>query len=65
MRCPQCGAWSLVLETRGPRRRRTCGNNHRYTTIEISFKDWREQQRQQKQRLVRARQTLRNKGYLK
>ena len=35
MNCPQCGAWSSVLETRGTRRRRECGNGHRFTTLEF------------------------------
>lgn len=35
MKCPQCGAWTDVLETRSPRRRRECANGHRFTTIEL------------------------------
>ncbi len=35
MKCPQCGAWTEVLETRGIKRRRECGNGHRFTTEEI------------------------------
>lgn len=39
MKCPQCGAWVQVMETRnkpdGSRRRRyECGNLHRFTTLE-------------------------------
>lgn len=37
--CPQCSAWTRVLETRirkdrATRRRYECGNLHRFTTIE-------------------------------
>jgi transcriptional regulator NrdR family protein len=40
MKCPVCGAWSLVKETRqsptfGYTRRRECGNEHRFTTKEV------------------------------
>jgi transcriptional regulator NrdR family protein len=40
MKCPICGAWSLVKETRqsptfGQTRRRECGNEHRFTTQEV------------------------------
>lgn len=40
MKCPTCGAWSNVLETRnGPhesmRRRRECANGHRFITLEV------------------------------
>ena len=40
MKCPTCGAWATVLETRdGPnettRRRRECGNGHRFWTYEV------------------------------
>ena len=38
MKCPTCGAWSLVLDTRtkkeGMRRRRKCANGHRFVTVE-------------------------------
>jgi hypothetical protein len=34
VKCPQCGAWSQVLSTRGGTRRRECGNLHRFTTCE-------------------------------
>lgn len=38
MKCPTCGAWSLVLDTRtkkeGMRRRRQCANGHRFATVE-------------------------------
>lgn len=34
MNCNQCGAWSLVLMTRAPRRRRECANGHRFWTRE-------------------------------
>jgi len=39
MNCPECGAWSVILETRSStaryRRRRECGNGHKFTTEEI------------------------------
>jgi transcriptional regulator NrdR family protein len=40
MKCPTCGAWSTVKETResklfGFRRRRECANEHKFTTQEI------------------------------
>ena len=40
MKCPQCGAWSLVKDTResknfGHTRRRECANYHRFTTQEV------------------------------
>ena len=40
MKCPECGAWSIIKETRtsptfGYRRRRECGNEHSFTTQEL------------------------------
>lgn len=35
MKCPECGAESSVLETRGTRRRRRCRNGHRWSTDEV------------------------------
>lgn len=40
MKCPECGAWSIIKETRtsptfGYVRRRECGNEHRFTTQEL------------------------------
>ena len=40
MKCPECGAWTLIKETResptfGFRRRRECANYHKFTTQEI------------------------------
>ena len=40
MKCPVCGVWSIVKETRksptfGYRRRRECANEHKFTTQEI------------------------------
>ena len=40
MKCPTCGAWSNVLDTRdGPhettKRRRECANGHRFYTFEM------------------------------
>lgn len=39
MKCPVCGAWSEVLNTRAApnhtiKRRRQCANEHRFTTVE-------------------------------
>lgn len=39
MKCPECDAWATVLETRtredGSRRRTfSCGNLHKFTTVE-------------------------------
>lgn len=44
MKCPICGAWSTVKETRdsslfGFKRRRECGNEHRFTTQEVVIPD--------------------------
>lgn len=41
MKCPLCGTWSTVLETREnsegvTRRRRECANRHRFSSFEIS-----------------------------
>jgi transcriptional regulator NrdR family protein len=40
MKCPTCGAWTLIKETRqsptfGYTRRRECANEHRFTTQEL------------------------------
>lgn len=39
MNCPECGAWTTVRETRLTvmryRRRRECGNGHKFTTEEV------------------------------
>jgi transcriptional regulator NrdR family protein len=41
MKCPECGAWSVILETRDTsvryRRRRECANGHKFTTEEIAL----------------------------
>ena len=39
MKCPECGAWTVVKETRADenntrRRRIQCANMHRFTTLE-------------------------------
>ena len=39
MRCPECGTWTIVKETRistgnTRRRRLECANEHRFTTLE-------------------------------
>lgn len=38
MKCPVCGTWTVVLETRGGRRRRECANLHKFTTQESVVK---------------------------
>lgn len=46
MKCPLCGTWTHVLETReGNRRRRECANHHRFWTLErategIRLQEW-------------------------
>jgi hypothetical protein len=35
MKCPTCGTWTVVNETRGGRRRRECANEHKFSTEEI------------------------------
>jgi transcriptional regulator NrdR family protein len=40
MKCPTCGAWTLVKQTKnsptfGHTRRRECANEHRFTTQEV------------------------------
>ena len=42
MKCPECGAWSLVKDTRdsetfGHMRRRECANYHKFTTQEVAI----------------------------
>lgn len=53
MKCPECGAWSLIKSTResetlGYIRRRECANYHRFTTQETVVPEAtiKEQQRQ-------------------
>jgi transcriptional regulator NrdR family protein len=44
LKCPECGAWTEILETKQIRntntirRRRECGNGHRLTTHETFVK---------------------------
>ena len=35
MKCPVCGTWTVVKESRGIRRRRECANEHKFTTEEV------------------------------
>lgn len=42
MKCPTCGAWTLVKQTTtsptfGHIRRRECANEHRFTTKEVAI----------------------------
>lgn len=43
MRCPYCNTWTETKDTRvttdGVRRRRQCGNGHRFTTDEVARAD--------------------------
>lgn len=44
MKCPVCGVWSIVKETRksptfGYKRRRECANEHKFTTQEVVIPD--------------------------
>jgi hypothetical protein len=32
--CPECKAWTRVVQTTGSTRRRECANGHRFTTEE-------------------------------
>lgn len=64
MKCPWCNAWTIVLETRqGSKRRRECGNGHRYRTVEIT--DAHYELVMLERRLRTARAVLRLKGYLR
>ncbi len=62
MKCPVCGAWSLVKTTResptfGHTRRRECGNEHRFTTKEI-FIPQEEIDKERRSRLENMRERL-------
>ena len=35
VKCPECGAWTDVIGSREGKRRRECGNGHRFSTKEI------------------------------
>lgn len=63
MKCPHCGVWTRTVETRGTRRRRECGNGHRFTTIEVT--EMLKQFIEHEDRLRKARRILHQKGYLK
>ncbi len=39
MKCPTCGAWSVVKRTTGDERRRECANLHRFTTREVAIEE--------------------------
>jgi transcriptional regulator NrdR family protein len=46
MKCPRCGSWSTVAETREAehgttRRRRVCANKHRFTSVELPLTAYR------------------------
>jgi transcriptional regulator NrdR family protein len=40
VKCPKCNAWTDVLETRSPRRKRECANGHRFSTMELVEDDY-------------------------
>jgi transcriptional regulator NrdR family protein len=57
MKCPECGAWTVVKETRADennsrRRRIECANMHRFTTLETVIA--RKTQLRQKQKAAEA-----------
>jgi len=64
MKCPQCDAWSLILETRSSpiryRRRRECANGHLFTTEELVVPDEQiEQERSERLKKIRAEEVKR------
>lgn len=50
MKCPMCGAWTRVLQSRLPYRVRECGNLHQFTTAESLVFDNKEKKQQQENR---------------
>jgi len=57
MKCPECGSWTVVKETRADennsrRRRIECANMHRFTTLETIIAT--KTQLRQKQKAVKA-----------
>jgi transcriptional regulator NrdR family protein len=67
VKCPQCGAWTDVLETRSPRRRRECANGHRFTTIELPDNEaasYLAEQAARRDRYLRGKAKLIELGYL-
>lgn len=65
MKCPVCGVWTVVKDTRGGRRRRECANEHRFTTEEVVIPEEVIKQRQRdhlkaiSERVVALRQSKR------
>lgn len=66
MKCPECGAWSLVKETRqsptfGYTRRRECANEHRFTTKEVVVpqEEINEERRQHQENFVQRLESIR------
>lgn len=61
MKCPTCGTWTIVLETRisptrNVRRRRLCANEHNYTTEEVVVpREVLEQERQARLKAAREK----------
>ena len=61
MKCPECGAWSTVKETRnsptfGHTRRRECANYHIFKTQEVVIpKEALEQERRDHVKAIRKR----------
>lgn len=71
MKCPECGVWSSVVETRdssmlGFRRRRECANGHRFTTQEVVVTEEAMEQKQrdrldaQRKQMVAIRESKRS-----
>lgn len=74
MKCPMCGKWTSVIDSRAGLRRRECGNEHRFSTQEVVFDVERSAPAETRRiaadmkkavRVVWARATLRAKGYLR
>lgn len=63
MKCQHCSAWTRVVDSRRERRRRECGNGHRFSTVEVATSMLAFMQHQR--RVTEARRILRKKGYLK
>lgn len=60
MLCPICKTKTTVEETRGTRRRRVCLRRHSFHTVELVESHW-----LPAMRAIKAREVLREKGYLK
>lgn len=63
MKCPWCGKWTFVLDSRYGTRRRECGNGHRFNTVEVT--DMHHEYLMVQRRMREARAVLKKKGILK